>query len=156
MARVHVVKRFLTVCGWLAGAVSLLLLIVFAASFVSPVVITVGQGALYIFEGACALATLESYGMAHAAPSSSESLLLLSDREPVPLWPIVLAMGAATGLLAFCARRRHPTGRCRACGYDLTGNVSGRCPECGAVRRSTARRNPARRHTVRHNPRIPS
>ncbi|MDO8630091.1 MAG: hypothetical protein Q7R41_06315 [Phycisphaerales bacterium] len=21
---------------------------------------------------------------------------------------------------------------CRACGYDLTGNVSGRCPECGA------------------------
>lgn len=25
-----------------------------------------------------------------------------------------------------------PTGRmCRQCGYDLTGNVSGRCPECG-------------------------
>jgi len=22
---------------------------------------------------------------------------------------------------------------CRTCGYDLTGNVSGRCPECGAV-----------------------
>lgn len=27
-------------------------------------------------------------------------------------------------------RRRIPPGRC-ACGYDLTGNVSGRCPECG-------------------------
>ena len=29
------------------------------------------------------------------------------------------------------ARRRHPEGHCQACGYDLTGNVSGTCPECG-------------------------
>ncbi len=28
-------------------------------------------------------------------------------------------------------RRRRPPGHCRKCGYDLTGNVSGRCPECG-------------------------
>lgn len=28
-------------------------------------------------------------------------------------------------------------GRCRGCGYDLTGNVSGTCPECGAA--STAK-----------------
>ena len=29
-----------------------------------------------------------------------------------------------------------PAGHCRKCGYNLTGNVSGRCPECGApVRR---------------------
>jgi hypothetical protein len=26
-----------------------------------------------------------------------------------------------------------PGARCDRCGYDLTGNVSGRCPECGAV-----------------------
>jgi membrane protein implicated in regulation of membrane protease activity len=24
-----------------------------------------------------------------------------------------------------------PPGHCQNCGYDLTGNVSGRCPECG-------------------------
>ena len=26
---------------------------------------------------------------------------------------------------------RPPPGHCQKCGYDLTGNVSGRCPECG-------------------------
>jgi hypothetical protein len=26
-----------------------------------------------------------------------------------------------------------PGARCDGCGYDLTGNVSGRCPECGAT-----------------------
>ena len=29
-----------------------------------------------------------------------------------------------------CLRRERP-GRCRRCGYDLTGNASGTCPECG-------------------------
>jgi len=29
------------------------------------------------------------------------------------------------------ANRRFPSGFCRTCRYDLTGNVSGVCPECG-------------------------
>lgn len=29
--------------------------------------------------------------------------------------------------------RRPRPGRCAVCDYDLTGNVSGRCPECGAA-----------------------
>lgn len=28
-------------------------------------------------------------------------------------------------------RPRIPPGHCATCGYDLTGNTSGRCPECG-------------------------
>lgn len=28
-------------------------------------------------------------------------------------------------------RERLASGQCENCGYDLTGNVSGRCPECG-------------------------
>ena len=28
--------------------------------------------------------------------------------------------------------RSHPKGHCQRCGYDLTGNESGRCPECNA------------------------
>ena len=30
------------------------------------------------------------------------------------------------------ARKRIPVGLCMACGYDLTANKSGTCPECGA------------------------
>ena len=47
------------------------------------------------------------------------------------IWP-----AARVGLYL---RRRPPAGGCRACGYDLTGNVSGTCPECGAAvqKRST-------------------
>jgi len=29
--------------------------------------------------------------------------------------------------------RRVPAGHCVACGYNLYGNVSGRCPECGTA-----------------------
>ncbi len=28
-------------------------------------------------------------------------------------------------------RRRPPPNHCQSCGYNLTGNVSGVCPECG-------------------------
>jgi hypothetical protein len=32
-------------------------------------------------------------------------------------------------------QRRRRTGLCSRCGYDLTGNVSGVCPECGTPKR---------------------
>jgi hypothetical protein len=35
------------------------------------------------------------------------------------------------GLRAARHRRHVVRGRCGSCGYDMTGNVSGRCPECG-------------------------
>ena len=36
-------------------------------------------------------------------------------------------------------RRRRRTGSCARCGYNLTGNVSGTCPECGAATTPVAR-----------------
>ena len=48
----------------------------------------------------------------------------------VPLWIVMVLGGAVTGLLFRLHRRRPAPGHCR-CGYDLTGNVSGTCPECG-------------------------
>lgn len=41
---------------------------------------------------------------------------------------------AAIGLLRWTKRNfwwEPGAGRCRSCGYDLTGNTSGTCPECG-------------------------
>ena len=32
--------------------------------------------------------------------------------------------------------RRYPFGHCQSCGYDLTSNVSGKCPECGTKTKS--------------------
>jgi hypothetical protein len=57
-----------------------------------------------------------------------------------PLWlPVVLF--AFLPIRAFIRgpiarrrlRRRRDLGQCMGCGYDLTGNVSGICPECGAA-----------------------
>ena len=40
-----------------------------------------------------------------------------------PLFPIILQRVRGYGGM--------PEGYCQDCGYNLTGNVSGRCPECG-------------------------
>ena len=48
------------------------------------------------------------------------------------LWlPAVAAALPPAFWLAHRLRRRPPPGLCRRCGYNLTGNVSGNCPECG-------------------------
>jgi hypothetical protein len=47
------------------------------------------------------------------------------------LWLLLLVIGLPTAFIYWRARKRIPPGHCRACGYNLTGNVSGVCPECG-------------------------
>ena len=46
----------------------------------------------------------------------------------LPFW--VLAIIPPLGFILLRPKRRLPHG-CRKCDYDLTGNVSGICPECG-------------------------
>lgn len=51
----------------------------------------------------------------------------------VPLYAVFLGVAIPT----FVVWKRRPVrapSLCHCCGYNLTGNVSGRCPECGAVR----------------------
>ena len=52
------------------------------------------------------------------------------------LWIPFVALLLPTLLLWFLDRRRPGPGRCRRCNYDLTGNLSGICPECGAAAES--------------------
>jgi hypothetical protein len=69
---------------------------------------------------------------------------------PIPANTIELALFAVGGglfVLAACYlasglsgldRVEQLRGHCWHCGYDLTGNVSGRCPECGKPCKSDA------------------
>lgn len=48
----------------------------------------------------------------------------------VPLWMLLGLFLVPTAFL-WWRDRTYPKGHCCQCGYDLTGNVSGVCPECG-------------------------
>ncbi len=55
-----------------------------------------------------------------------------------PLWLPFLLLALPTGLLFWSDhRKRMRPNACATCGYDLTGNTSGKCPECG-VRHAVA------------------
>ncbi len=49
----------------------------------------------------------------------------------VPCWLLFAVFSVPTALLWYVDRGRIQPGHCGKCDYDLTGNVSGRCPECG-------------------------
>lgn len=47
------------------------------------------------------------------------------------------AVGGAIGYwICLSLKRKQREGQCRTCGYNLTGNMSGVCPECGNYIRS--------------------
>jgi hypothetical protein len=80
-------------------------------------------------------------------PYISRGIARLALRQPPPsslgmlviVLPFVLLLASAAHALVAKTRRdrpgvgKCPSGHCLTCGYDLTGNVSGRCPECGAA-----------------------
>ena len=72
-----------------------------------------------------------SWGM-----DDSGRTLSVDSRLWFPLWWLV-GLSLAYPFVAFIRGplrryRRRRRGLCLKCGYDLTGNVSGVCPECGA------------------------
>jgi hypothetical protein len=107
----------------------------------------------------------------HVGPPHPAAWLFVTVRSPLLLWTITtrgLRVGMPWTLFAaayagyglgfagtVAARalegrrsrktRRRRQGLCTECGYDLTGNVSGKCPECGV------HVNPKARLLVRRN-----
>jgi hypothetical protein len=67
---------------------------------------------------------------------SADGLRALS----VPLFYLFLVFAILPGIWCWRLYRsfRRREGRCRSCDYDLTGNVSGTCPECGTPVAGTA------------------
>lgn len=47
----------------------------------------------------------------------------------IPWAPLALSLVAC--IIFWCRSRRPQRGHCPKCGYNLTGNLSGICPECG-------------------------
>jgi predicted RNA-binding Zn-ribbon protein involved in translation (DUF1610 family) len=75
----------------------------------------------------------------------------------VPLWPAWLLIVPLT-VIMFRRDRALPERFCSECGYDLTGNVTGRCPECGEIvsskpitRNDDQSAEPNHRGSVRHD-----
>ena len=69
----------------------------------------------------------------------------------IPLW-ILSVIAMVTVLVAWRPFIRWPRkGYCRACGYNLRGNLSGRCPECGRQVREFADRHAATEQGLRAN-----
>jgi hypothetical protein len=49
----------------------------------------------------------------------------------VPMWIPLIVFVLSSGALCYRDGRRRPPNYCGKYGYDVTGNVLGRCPECG-------------------------
>lgn len=84
-------------------------------------------GFITLFLGSCVLSSVAVQVFVVPAPC-----LVL----PLGAW--LLAGIAAIAAARWSRKRDLPEvwvaqGRCAACGYDLTGNVSGKCPECGTI-----------------------
>jgi len=60
-------------------------------------------------------------------PASGEK-----DHVSIPLWMPLLALALASWLSFLIAKKlRRRIGCCKKCGYNLTGNTTGVCSECG-------------------------
>lgn len=49
----------------------------------------------------------------------------------LPLWMPLLLFGSVSAFFYHRLQRRRRAGHCLKCDYNLTGNTSGICPECG-------------------------
>ncbi|HSZ58993.1 MAG TPA: hypothetical protein VK797_25355 [Tepidisphaeraceae bacterium] len=76
-------------------------------------------------------------------PDSGAAPISMNEPRDVPLttndtfvlvpYPLVLLLSAVLPFCWLARRRPYRNGDCRGCGYSLTGNTRGICPECGSA-----------------------
>jgi hypothetical protein len=73
-------------------------------------------------------------GIGLAEKSCCEAAAVSDGAYHITVDVVTLGLLAVPGVVVavLLARRRdYPPGHCQRCGFDLTGNVSGRCSDCG-------------------------
>jgi hypothetical protein len=138
------------VLRWLTTCVCVLLLMALVACTIwSAVIVTVGEWSVGLWGGAFihpwrdeqSLSLFEFRRADQGQLLAIWSAFALWPRaRTTPLWMPLVIVGSLAAWLWHLDRRRPAPGACR-CGYDLTGNTSGRCPECGQSFTGTAEAN---------------
>lgn len=96
-------------------------------------VLTLQDGCIHLFKTPFASDELEFGWAFFEPPSFASSWRWIATRERwrpyviVPLYPFALV----AALVTIICWHHIPPGHCQKCGYNLTGNASGICPECG-------------------------
>ena len=117
----------LTVAGWIIG------LRWGFRCICGTTLVTFDHGALYFQWSDTGVRPADPlYCVIHPRGKSTEWWPMWQVTKVVPLWCPLLATAFPTAYF-FWRDRRYPPGHCRECGYDLQGNVSGVCPECGSM-----------------------
>ena len=127
----------------LGVAVCVLIVVATAASFwraftiwITGSLVTVNFGSVYVFAGS--IGPRAGWSAWSTGPASQDFHLWIAKWvfwpgltvRAYPTWIPLLAAMIPTAL-AWRRLRRPLPGHCRNCGYDLTGNVTGKCSECG-------------------------
>lgn len=134
-------RRLRRVLKWGGLTLSLLIVLGWALSLrwiiPSPVVLADSRAPditeMYLSEG-CLVVHHSGSGRIQAFRASPRPPVWLPEWGPgllvCPLWIPFLLVAVPTAVF-FRRDRRIPPGCCQSCGYDLRGNVSRVCPECG-------------------------
>lgn len=147
-ARVSVlVASITTILLWLISSVAYVRL-----PYVPSRAVAIGSGSFIHHKGVSNAGTPLTF-MAHWIPTTrllgdwgSSELFLRKGKSSassfISIWPLVIALVIPTALLWLFVPRQYPAGHCQNCGYNLTGNTSGVCPECGAQMERPFKNNP--------------
>ncbi|MFN0135000.1 MAG: hypothetical protein ACKVS9_02665 [Phycisphaerae bacterium] len=94
--------------------------------WISPLISAKFEGTIYLTPPDIAdSARFLEFAFYHARAAT------LNSQFQMPTWLALAVLAAASIAVWFLFRPRRRKGHCRQCHYNLTGNTSGVCPECG-------------------------